>query len=215
MADGNRFASGELMSLPLGRFDSWSVFMEPWMTMCVRLGKAKRSLTFAEVNEHAPADLFDSEKLDEFLLLLEKEGIELCDDFGSANEPGPGRRGEMVYHRFATALLEGWKNYPVRIRGPRPSECHGSPTLLVQSMTGGFVSANCSACGKKQTLGKADFFNLFLWVSCPRCRARMEPEMLSRVNGACQLAGNYGYKCDKCQIYILFADLLPRWQDLV
>ena len=185
--------------------------MEQWMTKCLRLGKPRHYLTYTEVNEFLPDDQVDPEKLNEFLLLLEAEGIELRDD----PTPNPGSQGEILFHRFAPELLEGWKSYPVRVRGPRPSECHGSPTLLVQSMAGGFVSANCSECGKKHLLGRADFFSLFLWVSCPRCRRQMESEMLPRIKRASRLAANYGYKCARCRIYILLADLLPHWEDLM
>lgn len=193
--------------------------MEQWMANCLRLGRPKRYLTYTEVNENLPADQEDPEKLDDFLLLLEKEGIELRDDPAPKppRTPTPDCLDEMVFHRFAPAILEGWKSYPIRVQGPRSSECHGKPTLLVQSMIGGFVSANCSEseCGKKHPLSKGDFFSLSLWVGCPQCRAPMQPEMLSQVRGPARLAPNYGFICGPCRTYIPLADLLPLWKDLV
>src|SRR4051794_2367239 len=117
--------------------------MEQWITKCLRMGKVRGYLTYAEVSKCLPDGQVDPEKLDELLLLLEAEGITLRED------PDPSGQGEMLYHRFAPELLEGWKSYPVRVCGPRPSACHGKPTLLVQSMAGGFVSANCCECGEK------------------------------------------------------------------
>jgi hypothetical protein len=104
-------------------------------------------------------------------------------------------------------LLQQWKSYPVRVVGPRDSRCCLKPTLLVQSMGGGFVSANCSECDSKQTLTQSEFTNLGLWVNCPNCRKRMltweDPHK------------NYAYQCAECQIFILLADILPHWEDLL
>ena len=127
---------------------------------------------------------------------------------------------EITVYRYPADIIAGWKSYPVRILGPRPSkchsrDCHGQPTVLVHSMAGGFVSANCSTCGAKDTFSEDEFLNLALWVSCPFCRRQMEPRMLSRVAGIKKLAGNYGYVCFPCSRYTLLADMLPSWEDLV
>ena len=45
-----------------------------------------------------------------------------------------------------------WKEYPVRISGLKESSCCKSPTVLVQSMEGGFVTRNCWKCGHFETL---------------------------------------------------------------
>jgi ribosomal protein S27E len=111
----------------------------------------------------------------------------------------------MKYEFDVDAVL-AWKTYPVRVIGPRFSRCCSKPTLLVQSMTGGFVTANCSACGNKETLALGEFKQLGLWVSCPRCKKRMN---------TFDAWGNYAYSCDACDIYILLADILPRWEDLL
>src|SRR4051794_14350969 len=39
--------------------------------------------------------------------------------------------------------LPEWKTHPLRLRGPRPSNCCGMPTLLVQSKERGYVTADC------------------------------------------------------------------------
>jgi len=100
-----------------------------------------------------------------------------------------------------------WKTYPVRLVGPRPSECCGHRTLLVQSMEGGFVTANCSrrGCNQKSLVSQRDFDALALWVSCPQCRAPMR---------SCMVDKNYGYACDNCSAYVRLADLLPSWTEV-
>jgi hypothetical protein len=51
----------------------------------------------------------------------------------------------MVELPIDDAIREVWKKYPVRISGLKESRCHGKPTILVQSMQGGYVSRKCSA----------------------------------------------------------------------
>src|SRR5436190_21497209 len=101
----------------------------------------------------------------------------------------------LTYYKFSPEMTAGWKTYPVRVRGPRPSKCHHAPTLLVQSMSRGFVSANCSECGGKDVLRQDEFLNLDIWVGCPQCNRPMDPTLLSEVRGTARLAGNYGYVC--------------------
>jgi type I restriction enzyme R subunit len=94
-----------------------------------------------------------------------------------------------------------------RIRIPAGDDllCHGLPRLLVQSSTGGFVMANCSVCGSSCNLGKADFFKLDLWISCPTCRTRATPGMVR---------SNYGYTCPQCGWQCFLASLLPHYTEL-
>ena len=100
-----------------------------------------------------------------------------------------------------------WKIYPVRVLGRSISDCCGEPTLLVQSMEGGFVTRNCSRCGQYTTLPERVFKNeIDLWVACPKCKGRMKPEVLPDKN--------YGFVCTPCDICIKLSDLLPRWEDL-
>jgi hypothetical protein len=104
-------------------------------------------------------------------------------------------------------IAEMWKVYPIRISGYSMSRCHGKPTILVQSMQGGYVSRNCPDCGNPTTLPAEVFLEkLDLYVACPSCRARMTPEILFNKN--------YGYTCDTSKIYIDLSSLLPRWTDL-
>ena len=107
--------------------------------------------------------------------------------------------------KYENDQLENWKTYPVRICGPHLSECHQVPTLLVQSMGGGFVTANCSVCGAKDDVTDAGFDSLELWVSCPKCRKKMS---------ASKFHNNYGYSCDDCELFVRLADLLPHWSDV-
>lgn len=102
-------------------------------------------------------------------------------------------------------IREAWKNYPLRLSGLSRSRCCNATTTLVQSMEGGFVTRNCQKCGAKDTLPEDVFFNLSLWVACPRCKQEMAAQVIEK---------NYSYVCDKCQLFIRLADLLPRWTDL-
>ena len=110
---------------------------------------------------------------------------------------GLGLRGQDVEHLPIANL---------RIRGPRNSGCCNAPTLLVQSMQGGFVTANCCVCNEKSTLKEDEFFKLDLWVNCPKCRVRMEPKKLDE---------NYGYRCLLCEWRCLLASLVPNFSELV
>lgn len=99
-----------------------------------------------------------------------------------------------------------WKIYPVRIPGASLSRCHSEPTILVQSMEGGFVTRNCPACGNPETLPQRTFLHeIDLWVACPQCKGRMAPGIVDR---------NYAFACDKCQVSIDLSDLLPRWSEI-
>ncbi len=104
-------------------------------------------------------------------------------------------------------IVRMWKNFPVRISGHSTSRCCHKPTILVQSMQGGYVSRDCPECGNPTTLPEEVFLEkLDLYVACPICRARMVAEILFNKN--------YGYTCQACKIYIDLASLLPKWTDL-
>ena len=81
------------------------------------------------------------------------------------------------------AIREIWRKYPVRISGLKESRCHGKPTVLVQSMEGGFVTRNCPECGAYETLPETDFRQLGIWVACPDCR---KPVTVGRVPNSCK-----------------------------
>ena len=74
-------------------------------------------------------------------------------------------------------------------------------------MEGGFVTQNCSSCGKPETLSAHEFQNrLDLWLSCPHCKRRMRVATVS--------TANYGYSCEDCEVTVRLASILPRWEDL-
>jgi hypothetical protein len=103
-------------------------------------------------------------------------------------------------------LREMWKTFPVRFEGPRRSRCCEWPTVLVQSMNGGFVTSNCRKCNRSDSLSEADFIDrIRVWVACPECGDCMFREMVRK---------NYAFVCHACDVGILLADLLPRWNEL-
>ncbi len=113
----------------------------------------------------------------------------------------------MIQHPIDPKIREIWRLFPLRLPGRSESWCCRMPTILVQSMSGGFVTRSCSRCGKKETLPEAVFLGeLDLWVACPKCRLRMAPRVLEDKN--------YGYACEDDQLIIRLCDLLPRWEDL-
>jgi len=71
-------------------------------------------------------------------------------------------------------------------------------------MEGGFVTANCFNCNKKETLTESEFKKLPLIVCCPECQEIMSSETIEK---------NYSFFCKNCNIYIFFSDLLPKWED--
>ncbi len=111
----------------------------------------------------------------------------------------------MERYQYDKEMCDGWKSYPIRLTTDRVSKCHGQPTVLVQSMKHGFVTANCLECGNKDYLSEAEFRSLRLIVSCPKCKQLMVPKLID---------DNYSYCCEHCGLYIWLADLLPHWTDL-
>ena len=101
-----------------------------------------------------------------------------------------------------------WKRYPIKIPGLVPSGCCGKPSLLVQSMDGGFVTRNCSACANFSSLDKGSFELIarHLWVQCPACKARMVQNIIDK---------NYGFQCPRCPERVLPSELLPWWHQLI
>jgi hypothetical protein len=133
--------------------------MDDALAKCLRIGKELGYLTYSQVNDIFPDDAICPEKLDELLDICEAHGIPIVDERGAESptgSPGPSPH----FHSFSPEELNGWKSYPIRIPGPRLSKCHGKPTLLVQSTQGGFVTANCSECGDRDTLSEDEFLSL-------------------------------------------------------
>lgn len=111
----------------------------------------------------------------------------------------------MRRYEYDKDRCDGWKSYPVRFTLDRLSGCCRKPLVLVQSMEGGFVTANCFKYGQRNTVSDGEFISLLLLVSCPKCKAIMPPKIIEK---------NYSYVCEDCQLYVRFADLLPHWQEL-
>ena len=102
---------------------------------------------------------------------------------------------------------DNWKLYPIRIPGGETSKCCNKPTLLVQSMKGGFVTRNCFGCGSSDTLSNNSFlYELDLWISWPECRKRMVASIIE---------SNYGFVCYTCKVGITLASMLPTWEELI
>lgn len=122
---------------------------------------------------------------------------------------------QLQTHKFAAECRVRWRDYPVRIIGPM-SKCHEAPTLLVRSMTGGFVTANCTECGEPQSINMNEFeaAHMTTWISCPVCRRRMEIGKLAEIREGRKRAGNYGYSCGNCNICFLAGEILPDWRDI-
>lgn len=112
---------------------------------------------------------------------------------------------------YSHEVRSAWQSYPVRILGPKLSRCHQTNTILVRSTPGGFVTANCSKCGKRDTLDEAGFRGLDLWVSCPTCGKRMTADLLPNLPKIPEKERNYGFACASCSRYLWLADLLPDW----
>ncbi len=113
----------------------------------------------------------------------------------------------MRRYEYDKNTCDGWKSYPIRIigGGGRLSKCCRSLLAFVQSMDGGFVTADCFKCGKKETITEDEFKGLPLICCCPECKQVMKKEMVDK---------NYCYTCSRCDLYIRLADLLPHWSDL-
>jgi len=112
----------------------------------------------------------------------------------------------MYLYPVDELLREAWKTFPVRFPGPANSRCCSWPTILVQSMDGGFVTSNCWKCGNYDTLSQPDFLHkVSIWLACPKCGDLMYRSMVGN---------NYGFTCHDCDVAIRLADVLPRWQDL-
>lgn len=100
-----------------------------------------------------------------------------------------------------------WKDYPIRLYGPKRSSCCGRETMIVQSMTDGFVSINCQACMRRDSyLSAVQFRELKAPVHCPKCGERMIPGQ------KLDWPSNYAFGCSSCLICIWLADLLPHYE---
>jgi hypothetical protein len=115
----------------------------------------------------------------------------------------------MQLFRYNSKTIQNWKSNPIRIQGEKSSSCCNAPTVLTQSMKGGFVTSNCCVCVRSHSLTLSQWGELDLWIACPNCSRRMTP-IQSEVTDK-----NYSYGCNSCSLYVWLADLLPNWDDLV
>lgn len=117
------------------------------------------------------------------------------------------KEASMESIQIGSTIRDFWRVYPVRIPGHSTCRSCSEPTVLVHSMEGGFVTRNCPKCNHPNKLPKEIFRDkLDLWVACPRCKKRMEPDILPDKN--------YGYVCRVCNVSIALFELLPRYEDL-
>lgn len=82
-----------------------------------------------------------------------------------------------------------------------PSKCCKSKTILVRSMSGGYVTRNCLKCGKPATVSIEQLPDL----DCDFCGNKLEVQVLEK---------NYFYVCAKCDKKWKLADVLPDWFEL-
>src|SRR5262249_31590739 len=68
-------------------------------------GKEKGYLTYSQVNDHLPDDDANPEKIDQLLMLLEREGIELIDE-SEVDERERAAGGEAVLDEEVQAELD-------------------------------------------------------------------------------------------------------------
>jgi hypothetical protein len=111
----------------------------------------------------------------------------------------------MRRFEYDKETCDGWRSYPVRITLDRVSSCCSTWLVLVQSMKGGFVTADCFKCGRKHTVKGYEFQKLPLIVCCPECKGVMAARMVDK---------NYSYVCEPCDLFIDLADILPKWTDI-
>jgi ssDNA-binding Zn-finger/Zn-ribbon topoisomerase 1 len=94
----------------------------------------------------------------------------------------------MRIHPVESDARKFWKAMPIRIAGTTTCNKCNEPTVLVQSMKGGYVTQNCVHCSfSSQTLTPSEFQRLNLWVACPECKSRMTAQTLPDKN--------YGFAC--------------------
>jgi hypothetical protein len=88
---------------------------------------------------------------------------------------------------------------PRKFVAATPSRCCNAEALLVLSRSGGFISKNCTNCGKSGYAREPDF----PMVDC--CGQKWPVVLIEK---------NYHYKCGVCQKTVMVADFVPEWSDL-
>ena len=82
----------------------------------------------------------------------------------------------------------------------RPSFCCRAPQLLVRSRQGGFVTCNCSKCGRPNYVGREQLPA----IRCEKCGTAMESG---------KQWSNYCYKCGRCGHSFELWTRLPWWHE--
>lgn len=83
-----------------------------------------------------------------------------------------------------------------------PSRCCKSPSRIVLSREGGFVTQNCISCGVPRALNLNDIQELY----CSACSSKL----IKYINSD----KNYAFKCHKCNHSIELASLVPHWSEI-
>lgn len=84
-----------------------------------------------------------------------------------------GRRSRVKIHMVSPDTQRMWRAFPLRIPGgSRCTSCQ-EETVLVQSMTGGFVTRNCPRCNRSSTVPFRTFKQLGLWVAARVTKATL------------------------------------------
>ncbi len=81
----------------------------------INLGKQRGYLTYDEVNEQLPADLFSSEQIDDVMIMFDEMDIDIVDDASKAKSPDDDQKSDDEEENEAIADSIGKTNDPVRM----------------------------------------------------------------------------------------------------
>jgi len=85
----------------------------------------------------------------------------------------------------------------MKLYGEKVSKCCKVPTILVQSREGGFVTQNCSNCGKSRSIRLEELPILY----CGECKEQLEAFQNK----------NYFYRCVNCGFSWELPSIIPHW----
>ena len=116
-------------------------------------------------------------------------------------------RSELSASRTGKRDLDSLPLMQLRIMTGQKCYLCQEPMIVVQSMSGGFITQNCTKCNTSKSVSKAGFYELAesVYVSCPDCRKRMGSSMVRK---------NYGFCCDGCGRSYELAALAPHYSDI-
>lgn len=87
---------------------------------------------------------------------------------------------------------------PYHIFSESKSKCCEARQIILRSREGGYVTQNCSNCGKPSSVSICELPDY-----CPKCERAAEKVMIDK---------NYGYKCRNCGEFEV-ASIVPSWRD--